>query len=386
MFFSINNFHISTSSTLFESTFFSKWNSLEPDNTLTKYYHFLESVKPVDITFIYIVIEKDIAGKRVVCGKCYVHDVLFKPDNVKLTNPFLGFLCRFFLRIRPFRMFIYGNVFAVDFPTVSFEPSLISREEFAKLLVGINEKYKSDVLILKDLPHVFQPELMSSIGLEKYSTDLTMTMKIRPEWNSLADYTSALTKKYRKRAMKIMEKGKALSKRMLSFEEISERKIQINELLNQVAKNQLVRIGILDGSYLEKYMAQFPDVFKITGVFLDDQMVGFYSRIDRGEMLEIHYIGMDYKLNESHLLYFNMLFYALEDAILEKRKLLELGRTAREAKASLGCKPEYFNDYLRINNAAARFLANRLTGFFQAEMGNTWLKRHPFSSKNASSS
>ena len=386
MFFSINNFHITTSTTLSDSTFFSKWNNLEPDYTLTKYFHFLESVKPVDITFIYIIIEKDIAGKRVVCGKCYVQNVLFKPDNVKLTNPFLAFLCRLFLRVRPFRLFIYGNVFAVDFPTVSFEPSLINKEDIAMLLVGINEKYKSDVLILKDLPDVFQPELMSSVGLEKYSTDLTMTMEILPEWNSMTDYTSALTKKYRKRAMKIMEKGKALSRRVLSLGEIRDRRVQIDELLNQVAKNQLVRIGILDGSYLEKYMAQFPDVFKITGIFLDDKMVGFYSRIDRGEMLEIHYIGMDYKLKESHLLYFNMLFFALEDSILEKRKQLELGRTAREAKASLGCKPEYFNDYLRINNAASRFLANRLTGFFQDEMGNTWLGRHPFSGKNASTS
>ena len=87
---------------------------------------------------------------------------------------------------------------------------------------------------------------------------------------------------------------------------------------------------------------------------------------------------MDNKVNATNSLYFNILFDSVEEAIKYRKKRLELGRTAREAKASLGCQPEYFNDYIRIDQPIAAFLSKALTGCFQAEIGENWKERNPF--------
>jgi hypothetical protein len=107
-------------------------------------------------------------------------------------------------------------------------------------------------------------------------------------------------------------------------------------------------------------------------------LIGFTSFIERGDQLEFHYIGIDYDYNHTHSLYFNMLFDGVEKAIMAGKKELELGRTAREAKANLGCRPVYFNDFIRIKSKTARLLADWIGGRFQTAMGEEWKNRHPF--------
>ena len=114
------------------------------------------------------------------------------------------------------------------------------------------------------------------------------------------------------------------------------------------------------------------------GYFIGEKLIAFSSTLEHQEKLEVHYIGLDYTYNKSHALYFNILFDGIEQAILSEKKILELGRTAREAKAVVGCNPVYFNDYLRIRNKFTRRIVSIFQDYFQSEMGDTWKNRHPF--------
>lgn len=87
---------------------------------------------------------------------------------------------------------------------------------------------------------------------------------------------------------------------------------------------------------------------------------------------------MDYELNEKYNLYFNILFDSTAMAIDGQKQLLELGRTAREAKANLGCKAVYFNDYMKLNSKIAIKAADWFGTNFQKSMGEEWQKRNPF--------
>jgi hypothetical protein len=107
-------------------------------------------------------------------------------------------------------------------------------------------------------------------------------------------------------------------------------------------------------------------------------MIGFATYLEHGDTLEMHYIGMDYKFNNEYNIYFNMLFDGVKHAIEKKKKLLELGRTAREAKASLGAQAVYFNDYIFIKGGFTRFLVNKLGNDFNNQMGGEWRDRMPF--------
>jgi hypothetical protein len=74
---------------------------------------------------------------------------------------------------------------------------------------------------------------------------------------------------------------------------------------------------------------------------------------------------MNYTENETHALYFNMLFDSISDCLQSGRQELELGRTARSTKAALGAQPVYFVDYVKIKNAIAGTMTSLLREKFQ---------------------
>jgi hypothetical protein len=377
MTYSIDGYEVYSSDTLNDQSFLSLWSSVHNDPSEIAYFNFLESVNATDISFRYFFIGKKRNEELLPCARIYVQQVHFDQKNLSLENRFLSVLAKTFLRFHPFKMLIFGNTFAVNFTPVNYIKGNIEIPELAKIICELSGKIKHDVLILKDIPDEFNPELEKKPDLEKYNTDLTMTLSIRNNWNSFEDYLSDLTKKYRKRAERILAQGAGLVTKGIGINDFPLYHNRINELLEQVASKQMVRIGIVNARYILRYLEAFPDRFKITGIFNGNDLIAFYTSIDRGSMLEIHYIGIDYKFNAEYAVYFNILFYALQQALAENKTALELGRTAREAKASLGATAEFFNDYIRLNNRLARFLSKKLTGIFQSEMGEKWMERKP---------
>lgn len=373
-----SEFNVQTSHTLNVEPFLSNWKLVHADESEIAYFLFLEKVCPVDMKFKYFLISKKTAdGKEIPCARLYAQLINFTDKNITLSNRFLSLLTKLFFKTHPFKLFIYGNAFAVNSSPVDYLPELIQPNQLGKMMFDLAKTISHDVLILKDIPGEFDQEQFLKMDLERYTADLTMTMHLRKKWKSLDDYKADLTKKYRKRAEKILEAGMSLRKKLITPDLYPLYRKRIGELLNQVASKQMVRIGMVTEKYIEQYLHQFPETFQIHGIFKDEELIAFYTSIDRQRMLEIHYIGMDYRYNEEYALYFNMLFFSLQQAIEEGKSSLELGRTAREAKASLGSTAEYFNDFIRINNPLARFLSKKLTGIFQNEMGERWKERRP---------
>ena len=96
--------------------------------------------------------------------------------------------------------------------------------------------------------------------------------------------------------------------------------------------------------------------------------------------MEIHYIGYSEEVNHQYSLYFQMLFDGLKTAIDKKYKILELGRTAPEAKASLGAIPIEKHNYIWVKIGLARITFNFLSKWFLENIGDTWKNRNPFKS------
>ena len=67
-------------------------------------------------------------------------------------------------------------------------------------------------------------------------------------------------------------------------------------------------------------------------------------------------------------------------AIESGKKGVELGRTAREAKAMLGGKPIYFASFFRLRGWLVNKLVSRFTNAFNNKTGENWQLRHPWKS------
>ncbi len=376
--FHSGNFEISIYNSLGEKVA-DRWDEMKSESLNSSYLRFIEESKPGDLNFRYVIIEEEINNRKEICAIIYFQLLKFTKKNIHFSKSlFLSTLARIVLKFRPFHFLICGNLFAVNFPAISFKDDKIKREKLLEILSEIQRQEKSDVFILKDLDVEFTASSMEAFGLFPYSFDLTMALSIDSSWNSVEDYIQCLSKKYKRRTEKIIEAGKKMIRKELNAEEILVESEQIRNLFNQVASRQTVKMGLIGKKYFYEFKKRFPEVFYFIVYYYDNKMVAFTTYIEHGKILEIHFIGINYSFNKDLMIYFNILLNGVERAIVMKKEQLELGRTAREAKATIGGKPVYFNDYISIKGWLANILSKKFTKYFQAEIGELWTERHPF--------
>ncbi|NNC82047.1 MAG: GNAT family N-acetyltransferase, partial [Flavobacteriales bacterium] len=107
----------------------------------------------------------------------------------------------------------------------------------------------------------------------------------------------------------------------------------------------------------------------------EGKLVGFLSAFDCGEELEVHYVGLDYDCNRELGLYQRMLVEFLRRAIEGGHQRINYGRTAEQAKSSLGAEPVEMRLYTKHRN----MIANRLITPLMASVApNSFELRSPF--------
>lgn len=341
-----------------------------------EYLKLIEDTSQKDLTFRYVLVRD---SDKKLKAFFYYQLLKFSDKNLNLKgNLLLRLFSMLLLRIRPVRLLISGNLFAVNFPVIKFDSSALSPSDIIDMIFEMEKLHKSDVLMIKDLDEsITHPEMISR-GFEKYEADLTMSMMIKKEWKTIEDYFNVLKKKYRKRAEKIRMAGSTLVRKELNAEEIQNQSERIRQLFQNVSDRQPIRMGQIEQNYFFEFKKRFPHKLTFAGFYSNDRLVSFVTYVDHNEIMEVHFIGIDYDINPSMMLYFNLLFDALETGIKLGKEQLELGRTAREAKATLGAEPVYFNDYLRYNSRIAILLSGFISRQFQNTLGEVWALRSPF--------
>jgi len=374
--FKYSDYSIDIFTSINEADSDNKWSAFKTDFLTGSYLKVLEQSNPSDLQFRYLMISN---SHGETCGIIYFQLLKFSGKNIHLKkSPFLSILVNLALGICPFKLLICGNVFAVNFKPYCFHEEKISETDITKIVEEYTKLEKSDAILLKDFGVNFSNNLLYSMGYQNYTADLTMCMDVKHEWNSIDDYKHALTKKYRRRFEKITASASTLKREELTISTIVKYKETLFKLFKHVSAKQTMSMGLINKNYFEEFKAAFPERFKVVGYFEGEELIAFCTYIDRNDLLEVHYIGMDYSMNEKYNLYFNILFDSLKLAISERKSQLELGRTAREAKANLGSKAVYFNDYMKLNSSLAIKAADWLSQNFQKSMGEEWQKRNPF--------
>lgn len=375
--YSFGNYSVQVHDSIQSANADEKWNQITSLNSQLEpsYLKALELSKPEDVTFRYVCIR----DQHEIIARVYFQILHFGHRNISVRNSsFLQKLAAVVVRFSPFKIIIGGNLFAVDFSPLDFNAEKILSTDLMQIIIGFIQSEKYDVFVLKDLPTEFTPDVMIPFDLRFFGTDLTMELKIQPEWKTFADYEKALTHKYAQRCRKIRKASTEVQRLILTDELFQKYQERITELFREICSKQSIRMGIVDEKYFIALRNACKDRFRMIGYFIGEKLIAFSSTLEHQEKLEVHYIGLDYTYNKSHALYFNILFDGIEQAILSEKKILELGRTAREAKAVVGCNPVYFNDYLRIRNKFTRRIVSIFQDYFQSEMGDTWKNRHPF--------
>lgn len=356
------------------------WNEGLPNN------HFLQS-EQLSITesanfpylsFYYVLVKKNNA----IITKHYFQ--LLQLQKKHLINKKDAILKKIaltsFLKLTKPNLLVSGHLFRHDVCTFIKNEELSDFEAFRAYqlaLQQIQKISKACAVLIKDAPLYLTPYFQNySSGCLHLKNDVSMEMAIHKDWKNLLDYEKALKHKYAQRFRKIKKQEAPLSKRILKSEDILMYKEQLFSLYEQVSYNQPIRLGMLSPDFINIQHASKQEDLVVYGWFLEDRLIAFSSAFNFKDTWDMFYIGFDYLLNARYQLYFNILYTGVEHAIRNRKTKVIFGRTALEAKARLGCKPNYLHTFVYIDQPILKWLLKKPLASINSKEGD-WEQRHP---------
>jgi len=296
-------------------------------------------------------------------------------------KPWQRILWQAFTKVAQPKLLVAGQLFRHDIVSYHWQSSVTPFDAFQyyrQAIVDGMKKYKAQAILVKETPEelvpYFQHHAPQYLLLRN---DSSMQLQLPAEWATFADYEKSLKHKYAQRLRKVRQSWQELEVRELSVAEVQAHADKIYQLYLQVTGNQQVRLGMLSKAFIPSLKAFYKDRLKVWGIFKEGEMIAFASAWVQDHSFDMFYIGFDYALNARLQLYFNILFFSIEQAIRLQKPQLILGRTALEAKARVGCKPQYLHTFLYIKNPLVRSAVSRLQQKFTEGAGE-WENRHPF--------
>ena len=319
--------------------------------------------------------------KEKLIGLAYLQSFKFSHThlNFSASKSIQSKLIKFFLP-KALNLLICGNLFRINFQGFYFKNEQHHAFIFdaVDLFLQQHRNLKPAGIIIKDCEVVFPDEKYTAANYQFFNGDVTMEITRKQQWNCFDDYLKDLTKKYLKRAKKIMQAFNGVVTKELNAAEILENSTEIEKLYWNVINKQKVRLGIINSVYLYELKKDLGQRFELHAIYTNDLMIGFYTYIFYGKEMETHYIGLDYAYNDIHKTYFNILFFSVQKMIEGKYEKLELGRTAKEAKANLGAVPKQIFNYVRVKNPIAKIAVGYFLKRFNQSENQKQLERSPF--------
>lgn len=357
------------------------WNEFVPNNHYlqTDQLAITEDAGLPDISFLYVFI----THKGIPKATASFQLLHFKPIHVNkgLVPGYAYAAWRLYMATCHPSLLVAGHLFRHDIESCYCDPDLTDYESFMYYRDAINEamdQTKASATLVKDMPerlsgyfHNYEPHFTM------LRNDILMEMDIPTHWHSMDDYKKDLKHKYKQRYNKLRQPWKDIEIRELSDEDVKQNKEELYALYQQVTDNQNVRIGLLNEDFLWLQKAYCKDNLRVWAAYEDGKMIAFFSAWVKQDVFDMFYIGMDYARNNDLNLYFNILFFSVEQAIKFGKNKLILGRTALDAKARIGCKPRYLSTYMYVRNKFIRNLVERAQKSTSENEG-AWENRHPF--------
>lgn len=293
---------------------------------------------------------------------------LFVARKVNLKGAILGNL----MTAGPF-----GIVF--DSSLTSDDESYIISELGNQILGKFNSYLDCSIAVIKDITPQKRLKIKhcrSGVKLHEFTIQPSMRLVIRPHWTTFEKYMEDLESKYRTKLKKVIGHSKSFKIVDATSEILTENLDKIYSLYLEVAQSAGFNLVDLKKEYLLEIKKQLDKKFIVKLVYLNDEIIAFYTYFPDQFCLNAHFIGYKKVLNKKYDLYHNLLIFYLKDAIELKEKAIEFARTALEIKSSLGAEPIDYYCYIAHES---KFVNRLVPGILELlKPVEVWQPRSPF--------
>ncbi len=219
-----------------------------------------------------------------------------------------------------------------------------------------------DYMIVKDLLASDQLDAapLKAFRYQLQETEPNMVLTLDPKWQSIDDYLSCLTKRYRAAAKKVMKPFESPNLSISPIRDIQNESGRIQELYKAVAAKADICLFELSVTTLPRMAETLGNCFVAIGIRESGFLIGFVTIIRDGETAIGFYLGLDYEANARLPVYHALLLSVVEQSIQWRCKRISFGRTALDAKSRLGCKPEPAHVWVRHRVPLVNFVVQQI--------------------------
>lgn len=327
-------------------------------------------------------------GRPIMIAIFQVYTLTARSFNLHRDRSFVRNILALFLNLRRARVLIAGNALRTDSTCFCYNHAEVSSKEawetLATIAERIAEQEDTSAIILTGTAQVGAEArtALSAHGFIMPWEDSVMEMNIDSNWNSLDDYIAALTRKYRTRANKILATAAGIDIVPMSNDMVKRHKADMERLFKDVIDKQEFVLTSSGAAYIGELKELYGDRFEVLGFFEGKKLVAFSSAFVGNGDYEVFYVGFDSDSNNTYQLYFNILFRCLERAIQLRKKVLNLGRTSFDAKASLGAKAKPKDYLVKLHHVPDRAL-KWFVDYFSSLEDSRWKLRDPLKQRDA---
>jgi hypothetical protein len=359
----------------------------------TNYLQLIENLHKPQVAHRYAIVYKDKKPVFICCFQVidFTADVfgeLVESQITDLKSRRLKLFDRYMDKYRDhviMRLVTCGNNFVSGEHCFAYSKNIQKEEAFFILekisnVVSKEEKLRGTIsaTLIKDFytNHLPKEKILQDNKFIEFTVEPNMIIEMPLGPGNLNDYIALYSKKYRNRAKNIFKSGAQLTRKNFTADDIKLHNKQLYTLYEQVFMHAKFKLVKLAEDYFYEMKKNFANVFFVTGYFLENKLVGFDSGYYLPDnILEAHYIGIDYEINKEHELYQNILYHFIELAIINKTKHLNLGRTVSEIKSTVGAKAHELVCYIKPQNTVSKAILNPFISFLQP---TEWIPRNPF--------
>jgi hypothetical protein len=275
-------------------------------------------------------------------------------------------------RVLKVKVNFLGNIFLSNESGFKFKEGSFNKTDLEDLLKYIQKSSGTKFLLI---PEHYKGLLdVNSSKIKEVNVEPDMQLEVSKDWHTFDDYLNAIRSKYKKRYRNIVSKSKIIYRRKLDSEELKKNVHHLKKLFGQVYEKSDFNSAKFNTDVLQE-LVKDDQAISVYGYYNQMGLVGFSSVIKKNKILYAHFVGIDYKINETHYLYAKMLFDHIEYAIENNLKLIKFGRTACEFKSNFGAEPYLGKGY--VYDKTGRYLYI-LTPFLEMLKPKTWVQRKPF--------
>ena len=176
---------------------------------------------------------------------------------------------------------------------------------------------------------------------------MRVNLQNKDSWDG---YLAGMRTKARTKVKRIQTLSKALEFRALNADEIAEIQAELHALYMNVYGRVGFRLGCLQKEDFVLLKQEMGEQFQLWVATLGDELIGFHCGMCDGHEVEAFFVGFEGSHNKSHALYQRMLLEFIQWGLREGCRVVNLGRTALDIKASLGAEPQRLFLHERIRN------------------------------------